>query len=71
MRAVLALLALALVVRLIAVGAIAFTPVSDPADYVRHASVIAATGSYPYQINLLGIVVKSGNMTSTITERVE
>jgi Flp pilus assembly protein TadG len=32
---------------------------------------VKVTGSYPYQINLLGIVVKSGNMTSTITERVE
>jgi Flp pilus assembly protein TadG len=32
---------------------------------------VAVTASYPYSINLLGIVVKSGRMTSTTKERVE
>ena len=34
-------------------------------------SEVAVTGSYPYSINLLGIVVKSGRLTSTTRERVE
>jgi Flp pilus assembly protein TadG len=32
---------------------------------------ITVTGSYPYSINVLGVVVKKGNLTSTIKERVE
>lgn len=32
---------------------------------------VKVTGAYPYEINLLGVVVKSGDMTSTVTERVE
>ena len=32
---------------------------------------VVVSGSYPYSINLLGIVVASGDLTSTTTERVE
>jgi Flp pilus assembly protein TadG len=32
---------------------------------------VVVSGSYPYSINLLGVIVTSGNLTSTTTERVE
>ena len=32
---------------------------------------VHVTATYPYHISLLGIVVKSGNLSSTTTERVE
>jgi Flp pilus assembly protein TadG len=32
---------------------------------------VTVTASYPYSISLLGIVVKSGRLSSTTTERVE
>jgi Flp pilus assembly protein TadG len=32
---------------------------------------VTVTANYPYSISLLGIVVKSGYLTSTTTERVE
>jgi Flp pilus assembly protein TadG len=32
---------------------------------------VSVTATYPYDISLLGVVVKSGNLTSTTTERVE
>ena len=32
---------------------------------------VTVSGQYPYQIKILGLVVKSGNLTSTVTERVE
>ncbi len=32
---------------------------------------VTVTATYPYQINLLGIVVASGNLHSSTTERVE
>jgi Flp pilus assembly protein TadG len=32
---------------------------------------VTVTGSYPYSISLLGLVVKSGRLTSTTKERVE
>jgi Flp pilus assembly protein TadG len=32
---------------------------------------VTVTASYPYSISILGMVVKSGNLTSTTTERVE
>jgi Flp pilus assembly protein TadG len=35
------------------------------------ASDVRVTATYPYQISLLGMVVKSGHLTSTTTERVE
>lgn len=34
-------------------------------------SDVTVTATYPYNISLLGVVVKSGNLTSTTTERVE
>jgi Flp pilus assembly protein TadG len=37
----------------------------------QQGSDVAVTGSYPYSINLLGLVVKSGRLTSTTKERVE
>jgi Flp pilus assembly protein TadG len=35
------------------------------------ASDVAVTATYPYSISLLGMVVKSGRLSSTTTERVE
>jgi Flp pilus assembly protein TadG len=32
---------------------------------------VTVTATYPYEINLLGMVVKSGDLTSTTVERVE
>jgi Flp pilus assembly protein TadG len=32
---------------------------------------VSVTATYPYDISLLGVVVKSGNLSSTTTERVE
>jgi Flp pilus assembly protein TadG len=32
---------------------------------------VSVTASYPYEISLLGMVVKSGRVSSTTTERVE
>jgi Flp pilus assembly protein TadG len=32
---------------------------------------VAVTATYPYSISLLGMVVKTGNLSSTTTERVE
>jgi len=34
-------------------------------------SDVAVSATYPYSISLFGVVVKSGNLTSTTTERVE
>jgi Flp pilus assembly protein TadG len=34
-------------------------------------SDVTVTATYPYDISLLGVVVKSGNLSSTTTERVE
>jgi Flp pilus assembly protein TadG len=45
--------------------AITITSTWQPGDDVK------VTASYPYQINLLGVVVKSGRVSSTTTERVE
>jgi len=35
------------------------------------AADVRVTATYPYHISLLGMVVKSGNLSSTTTERVE
>ena len=35
------------------------------------AADVRVTATYPYQISLLGMVVKSGSLSSTTTERVE
>ncbi len=32
---------------------------------------VTVTGSYPYSVNVLGFVVKSGNLTTQVKERVE
>ncbi len=37
----------------------------------QQGSDVEVTASYPYSINLLGVVVKSGELTSTTKERVE
>jgi Flp pilus assembly protein TadG len=36
-----------------------------------HGDDVSVTATYPYAISLFGLVVKSGNLTSTTTERVE
>ena len=36
-----------------------------------HGNDVTVSAIYPYSINLLGMVVKSGNLTSSTTERVE
>ena len=38
---------------------------------VEQGGDITVRATYPYEINLLGLVVKSGNLTSETTERVE
>ena len=37
----------------------------------QQGSDVTVSASYPYSINLLGLVVKSGELTSSTTERVE
>jgi Flp pilus assembly protein TadG len=37
----------------------------------KQGDPVVVEGSYPYSINLLGVVVKSGNLQSRIEERVE
>ncbi len=37
----------------------------------EHGESVTVEGIYPYQIDLLGVVVASGNLTSETTERVE
>ncbi len=32
---------------------------------------LTVTGTYPYSISLFGLVVKSGTLSSTVTERIE
>jgi Flp pilus assembly protein TadG len=44
--------------------------VSTPAGWTRGADV-TVTASYPYEIDLLGVALKSGRLESTITERIE
>lgn len=36
-----------------------------------HGNDVAVTATYPYSINIMGVVVASGNLTSKTTERVE
>jgi Flp pilus assembly protein TadG len=45
-------------------------PVTGSATFVQGGDV-TVKGTYPYSINLLGLVVMSGRMTSQTTERVE
>ena len=44
--------------------------VSVNSDWV-HGDDVTVKATYPYSISLLGVVVASGNLTSTTTERVE
>jgi Flp pilus assembly protein TadG len=46
---------------------------ADPADptFKTSGSTLTVTVTYPYAINLLGIVVASGNLTSQMTGRLE
>ena len=37
----------------------------------QHGADVVVTATYPYSIKVLGFVVKSGNLSSTTTERVE
>ncbi len=48
---------------------ITVTP-GSPSDW-RQGGDIQVTATYPYSISLLGLVVKSGRLTSTTTERME
>ncbi len=45
-------------------------PFSGTADWVQGGDV-TVTATYPYSISLLGLVVKTGRLTSQTTERVE
>ncbi|HZQ81581.1 MAG TPA: TadE/TadG family type IV pilus assembly protein [Gaiellaceae bacterium] len=47
--------------------------VSDPTDPTLQTSgsSVTVTVTYPYSINLLGWVVSSGNLTSSMTDRLE
>jgi Flp pilus assembly protein TadG len=47
-----------------------YDPLSGQATFVQGGDV-TVTATYPYSINLLGFVVKSGRLTSQTTERVE
>jgi Flp pilus assembly protein TadG len=40
-------------------------------DWTMPGSEVVVTASYPYEINLLGWVVASGDLKSTMTERLE
>lgn len=48
---------------------ITITP-GSPSDW-QQGGDIQVTATYPYSISLLGLVVKSGRLTSTTTERME
>ena len=37
----------------------------------QRGSDVTVNATYPYSISLLGLVVKSGNLSTTVTERVE
>jgi Flp pilus assembly protein TadG len=47
-----------------------YDPLSGQAKFAQGGDV-TVTATYPYSINLLGFVVKSGRLTSQTTERVE
>ncbi|MES1247742.1 MAG: TadE/TadG family type IV pilus assembly protein [Actinomycetota bacterium] len=49
------------------------TTLSDPTDptFTTSGSQLTVTVTYPYSINILGIVVASGNLTSRVTGRLE
>ena len=45
--------------------------VPPPSSTWDPGSDVTVTASYPYSISLLGLVVKSGSLTTKTTERVE
>ena len=45
--------------------------VSVRAPVLTHGADVTVEATYPYKINVLGLVVKSGRLTSTTTERLE
>ena len=47
--------------------------VADATDptFTKPGSTLTVTVTYPYSINVLGVVVSSGNLTSTMTDRLE
>jgi len=47
--------------------------VSDPTDptFTQSGSTLTVTVTYPYSINVLGWAVASGNLQSTMTDRLE
>lgn len=45
--------------------------VSDASGFQTGGSTVQVTVTYPYSINVLGWVVSSGNLTSTMSERLE
>ena len=47
--------------------------VADPSDptFTQSGSTLTVTVTYPYSINVLGWAVASGNLTSTMTDRLE
>jgi Flp pilus assembly protein TadG len=45
--------------------------VPPPSSTWDSGADVSVTASYPYSISLLGLVVKSGRLSSTTTERVE
>ena len=49
---------------------VAVADASDP-TWSTAGSDITVTVTYPYSISLLGLVVSSGNLTSTMTDRLE
>ena len=47
------------------------TPPSCPAPSWTQGSDVTVIATYPYGINVMGVVVASGTLTATTTERVE
>jgi Flp pilus assembly protein TadG len=47
--------------------------VADPSDptFTHGGSTVTVTVTYPYSINVLGIAISSGNLSSTMTDRLE
>lgn len=45
--------------------------VSDASGFQQGGSTVQVTVTYPYSINVLGWVVSSGNLSSTMSERLE
>jgi len=43
----------------------------ESSDWTAAGSEVVVTAKYPYEVNLLGWVVASGDLTSSITERLE